>query len=169
MSFALYVALGHWRPDRARQGWADRAAQDRSGQGRVPDRAERDMAWSAEPDRSGTGQVCAKPGSVVQYWAVQRQAEWNRAAPDRTRQCRKRPGRATNDRSVLGRARQNLTGPGMASRSGRGRREGQCQTVHCQAGQGRASLCTDWPWQIKARPGTWCILAFSQITSERLV
>ena len=120
MSFALYVALGHWRPDRARQGWADRAAQDISGQGGVPDRAGRDMAWSAESDRSGTGQVCARPGSVVQYWAVQRQAEWNRAAPDRTRQCRKRPGRATNDRSVLGRARQHLTGPGMASRSGRG-------------------------------------------------
>ena len=123
----------------------------------MPDRAGRDLAWSAEPDRSGTGQVCARPGSIVQYWAVQRHAEWNRAAPDRTRQCRKRPGRATNDRSVLVRARQNLTGPGMASIIGRGRREGQCQTVHGQAGQGRASLCTQWPWQIRARPGTWCI------------
>ena len=80
----------------------------------------------------------AWPGSVGRGRAGQRQTGCNRATPDRSGKVgkgRTGHGRATKGLLVPGTADQDLTGPGMVSRTGQ-LREGQCQG---QAGAGRAS------------------------------
>ena len=78
----------------------DRTGPDRAGRtglrktdpGKVECRTGLGETWHGQQNRTGAGpgRFVQGRGGVVQYWAVQRQAEWNRAAPDRTRQCRKR-------------------------------------------------------------------------------
>ena len=80
------------------------------------------------------GAGSCKAGHGVAVWAIghgragQRLASGTEQRHTEPGKAGKDPGRVTKDRSVLGKIGQNLTGPGMVSRTGQGwcRWEGQC-------------------------------------------